>query len=321
MSKNKVLGKVLSQVGIFVVSAFLAGILLLAIQANKLPGVIPKKEDFQIEDEVTPVIDNSLYNEIEVPIESKLDTSFNTASAELNQKAESAIIQAPAINPSSQEKKAEAKKEKKKQPQYGKQSTSVKPEQADYHYPTAKLDNKEKLVVSTSFGVSPLFFAGQSFIADYFPNSRLTFAPYCTIGLTFPKKNNFTCSLYFSVTSSLLNLNTPDIYNNINLDFSTTLVLSKIDFSIQYPVFSEKNLFGAHIGTGLTLFGKPVCTVNDLAFNRKNATYFMLDFGITFKHFFSNRFFVSAVLDISYILPASDKLILVQPAITAGLNL
>ena len=64
MSKSALLGKVLSQVGIFVVSALLAGILLLAIQANKLPGIIQKEFYFQDDDDVTP--DNKLLKDDEV---------------------------------------------------------------------------------------------------------------------------------------------------------------------------------------------------------------------------------------------------------------
>ena len=39
MKNITLMGKVFSQIGIFVVSGLLAGILLLAIQANKLPGI------------------------------------------------------------------------------------------------------------------------------------------------------------------------------------------------------------------------------------------------------------------------------------------
>ena len=105
------------------------------------------------------------------------------------------------------------------------------------------------------------------------------------------------------------------------MDFSSTLLLVKSNFSIQRKIFSEKNLLEAHIGTGLSIFSKPVCTINELSFYRNNAVYPSLDFGLTFKHFFSNRFFAAMVCNISCQFPSSDKIIIVQPALTAGLTL
>ena len=118
------------------------------------------------------------------------------------------------------------------------------------------------------------------------------------------------------------------VYITINDNFVRELWLkySKIEHttdinSIQHPIFTDKNLIEAHLGTGLTLFGSPACIVNEQTFNRNNALYLAFDFGITFKHLFSDRIFIAAVCDFSYIFPYSDRVLIVQPAFTAGINL
>lgn len=361
MSKSALLGKVLSQVGIFVVSALLAGILLLAIQANKLPGIIQKDSYFQ-DDDVTP--DDKLLKDGEVEATEDRVTaeqiSFNQLS-DIDNKThlitknnENTSVRKTLHN---KQNISLSNKTPAHQNPHETQSSSASKESYDKYSITEKQNpNNQQTIrestivtsntnvntnttvahassipasrskpftptVSAAFGFSPVFFTGQSFVQDYFQNNACVFTPCGTIGLTFPHKNNFSYAMYLSAASSSLELNSSDIYQKLNLDFSTTLLLAKLDFSILHTVFTENNLLEAHLGTGVGIFTKPVCTVNELSFNRKNASYITLDFGLSFKHFFSDRVFISALCDVTYILPFSDRLILFQPAVTAGLNL
>ena len=62
MKNSTLVGKIFSQIGIFVVSGLLAGILLLAIQANKLPGIKQDVQHFpQKDDDVSPGDNNSTF--------------------------------------------------------------------------------------------------------------------------------------------------------------------------------------------------------------------------------------------------------------------
>ena len=358
MSKSALLGKVLSQVGIFVVSALLAGILLLAIQANKLPGIIQKEFYFQDDDDVIP--DNKLLKDDEVEA---TEDSISTEQIGFNQLSDidnkthlitknnentsvrktlhnkqniSLSNKTPAHqNPHETQSSSDSKEScdeysipEKQNPinqQTIRESTIITSNTNTTVTHTSSLSASDSKTftptVSAAFGFSPVFFTGQSFVQDYFKNNACVFTPCGTIGLMFPSKNNFSYALYFSAASSSLELNSSDIYQKLNLDFTSTLLLAKLDFSILHTVFTENNLLEAHLGTGVGIFTKPVCTVNELSFNRKNASYITLDFGLSFKHFFSERVFISALCDVTYILPFSDSIILIQPAVTAGINL
>ena len=327
MSKNAFLGKLFSQIGIFVVSAFLAGILLLAIQANKLPGI--KLDVIQADDEVIPFDDVKPEQIIEPSVEENYEIIFTPETVVQNNEPNKIIENHQNSIPD-----IDVKKQKPKNNENTENSIEKKPEAVQNHISVpkkqiaktvsltdySKPDDVKKCIVTAAFSVSPMLFAGQSFISDYFQNDRFLFAPCGTIGISFPSKK-IIYALYFSAVVSSLNLNAPNIYQSINLDFSTTLFLAKLDFSILHTVFSEYNLLEAHLGTGITFFTKPVCTVNELLFTRKNYVFFALDFGLAFRHFFTDRFFVSAACDITCILPYSDRLLIVQPILAAGLKL
>ena len=358
MSKSALLGKVLSQVGIFVVSALLAGILLLAIQANKLPGIIQKEFYFQDDDDVTP--DNKLLKDDEVEAtEARVSaeqigfyqlSDIDNKTHLITKNNENTSVRKTLHN---KQNISLSNKTPAHQNPHETQSSSANKKSCDeYSIPEKQNPNNQQTIrestiatsktntnvthtsslpvnstkpftptVSAAFGLSPVFFTGQSFVQDYFKNNACVFTPCGTIGLSFPRKNNFSYALCFSAASSSLELNSSDIYQKLNLNFTSTLLLAKLDFSILHTVFTENNLLEAHLGTGVGVFTKPVCTVNELSFNRENASYITLDFGLSFKHFFSERVFISALCDVTYILPFSDRIILVQPAVTAGLNL
>ena len=370
MSKSALLGKVLSQVGIFVVSALLAGILLLAIQANKLPGIIQKEFYFQDDDDVTPDnkllkddeveatearvsaeqiglnqlsdIDNkthlitknnentsvrkTLHNKQNISLSNKTPAHQNPHETQTSSDSKESCDQHTiSNNQKSYDKYSITENQNPNNQQTIRESTiaTSKTNTNVTHTSLLPVNSSKPFTptVSAAFGFSPVFFTGQSFVQDYFQNNAYVFTPCGTIGLMFPSKNNFSYALYFSAASSSLELNSSDIYQKLNLDFTSTLLLAKLDFSILHTVFTENNLLEAHLGTGVSIFTKPVCTVNELSFNRENASYITLDFGLSFKHFFSDRVFISALCDVTYILPFSDRMILVQPAVTAGLNL
>ena len=340
MSKSELLGKVLSQVGIFVVSALLAGMLLLAIQANKLPGIIQKDYYYQNDDDVT-TDDNQLPDDaVEAPentVTTAFDSLFSVQQSDIDNETISvsentfsshhnpSLQQNPQenqINPDST--KSSAQQIILRKPIITANTntiTNTKTKGAQTVSIPATGSKTFTPAVSAAFGFSPVFFTGQSFVQDYFQNKACVFTPCAAIGLVFPRKNNFSYALYLSAASSSLKLNASNISQKLNLDFSTTLLLVKLDFSILHTVFTNNNLLEAHLGTGVGIFAKPICSVNELSFNRKNVPYITLDFGFSFKHFFSDKFFIAALCDITYILPYSEKIILIQPAVTAGLNL
>ena len=316
MNNSSLMGKILSQVGIFVVSCLLAGILLLAIQGNKFPGsnhiILEPPED---NDDVSPIyeeesVEENPYQEIITSeIKDSVSISNPIVPSFVNSKKES-------LNNSFGN---QAHKESTPKPSTISRSTKSTSYPAS-HPQINQLTARQKLSVSAACGFSPLFFAGHNFANDFFPDSSVIFSPVSTLGITFPQKNNFTYALYLSAASSSLNLKAPQLYDNINLNFKTNFLLAKIDFSIMHKIFSEKNHVEGHFGTGIVYFNNPSCIINEVSYRKNNSVYCALDFGFSLKHFFSERFFTAVVCDFSLVFPYSEQLFIIQPALIAGLS-
>ena len=376
MKNSTLVGKIFSQIGIFVVSGLLAGILLLAIQANKLPGIkqdvqqVPQKDDVTPEDKERPVeqkqeiisheitadysaydkktqtnlgiikevqnnfIENQFQKDLTsitpnissssilliTQITSDISKSSNTTKISDTQTT-SKIIESPnASTLSNVPTSSTISKSLNISETSISSKTSNKTASPVAQKNLGQLPTRQKLFVSVSCGVSPLFFSGHNFANDFFQDNSVIFSPVSTIGLTFPQKSGFTYSVYLSAASSSLNLKSPQIYDSINLNFKTSFILTKIDFSIMHKIFSEKNLAEAHLGTGIIIFNNPSCIINQTSYNKNNTVDYTFDFGFSLKHFFSEHFFTAAVCDFSLVFPYTEQLFIIQPALIAGLN-
>lgn len=343
MKNSTLIGKILSQISIFVVSGLLAGILLLAIQANKLPGIklndqqLPQKEDEVAPTDIeSPVEENPEEENLSYKISADDSAYDKKAQTNLciitevpnhlisNQIKKDLISVTTNISSSSMQSNTQRSSSISKSSTAAKSSDTKKSSITTYSPATptntVRLPTKEKLSFSAACGFSPLFFAGHNFANDYFPDSPLIFSPVSTLGITFPEKNNFTYSLYFTAASTSLNLKSPQLYNNINLNFNSNFFLAKMDFSVMHQIISEKNLAEAHLGSGILLFNNPYCIINEVSYKKNTSFYYTLDFGISVKHFFSEQFFSAVTCDFLFVFPNSERLFIIQPALIAGLN-
>ena len=376
MKNSTLVGKIFSQIGIFVVSGLLAGILLLAIQANKLPGIkqdvqqVPQKDDITPEDKERPVeqkqeiisheitADDSAYDKKtqtnlgiikEVQnnfIENQFQKDLTSITPNISSSSILLITQITSdISKSSNETKlsdiqttseiiessnastlSNVPKSSTISKSLNISETSITSKPSNKTISSVAQNNlsqlpiKHKFSVSVACGISPLFFSGHNFANDFFQDSSVIFSPVSSAGITFPNKSDFTYSLYLTAASSSLNLKSPQLYDSINLNFKTNFILTKIDFSIMHKIFSEKNLAEIHLGTGLLFFNNPSCIINQVSYNKNNTVYYALDFGFSLKHFFSERFFTAAVCDFTLVLPNTEQLFIIQPALIAGLN-
>ncbi len=376
MKNSTLMGKIFSQIGIFVVSGLLAGILLLAIQANKLPGIkqgvqqVPQKEDVTPSDKESPIEQNQENISYEITadysaydkktqtnlgiikevqnnfIENQFQKDLTSITPNISSSSILLITQITSdISKSSNETKLSDIQTTSKIIESSNTSTlsnvpksstiskslnisetsitskpSNKTISSVAQNNLSKLPVKHKFSVSAACGISPLFFAGHNFANDFFQDNSVIFSPVSTIGLTFPQKSGFTYSIYLSAASSSLNLKSPQLYDSINLNFKTSFILTKIDFSIMHKIFSEKNLAEVHLGTGLLFFNNPSCIINQTSYNKNNTVDYAFDFGFSLKHFFSEHFFTSAVCDFSLVFPYTEQLFIIQPALIAGLN-
>lgn len=337
MKNITLMGKIFSQIGIFVVSGLLAGILLLAIQANKLPGIkqdvqhFPQKDDVTTEDKESPVEQKQEITSHEIPeddstYDKKISTSFDIRKPLLNHSIENPAFKDSILKTANTSNLSNIPKSSTTSKALNISETSITSKTSNKTASPVsqknlnQLQTTQKLSVSAACGVSPLLFAGHNFANDFFQDSSVIFSPVSTVGLTFPQKSNFTYSIYLTAASSSLNLKSPQLYDSINLNFKTNFILTKIDFSIMHKIFSENNLAEAHLGTGLLFFNNPSCIINQTSYNKNNTIYYALDFGFSLKHFFSEHFFTAAVCDFSLVFPYTEQLFIIQPTLIAGLN-
>lgn len=312
MNKTAFMEKLFFQIGIFVISGLLAGILLLAIQTNKLPGIKSDNYIFQ-NDEITPV-------------ENKTTDYENNNTDDLQNKTDNENLGPFTIHENKQTETSQfnTKQKNEKQPESHNHTNeqivqTIKKTKAVN--PVIESNNKKLVTVSAACGVSPMFFAGQNFVNTFFQKNSLVFTPCSTIGIYFPQNNNLSYSIIISGASSVLNLQSQNLYEYINLNFKTTFCIFKIDFSIMHTIFTNKNTIEVHLGTGIAIFNKPFCFINELTYNTKNTILYALDFGFSLRHSFNDRFFAAAVCDFSLFFPYSERLLIIQPSLIAGINL
>lgn len=182
-------------------------------------------------------------------------------------------------------------------------------------------DYKRNIIISSGIGISPVFFSENSFIHNYFNTDSALLVPCFSFAVSFPKENNYYCGFNLSASSTGLEYNQNKFYRTGRLELSTIFFNARCDFSLQKILKSEKNIFEIHAGTGITGFYKTNCNINNQNYTSDTSLNISLGAGFSFRHNFSEKVYASFLCDFNYMIPYSNKLFFIQPAIIAGLNI
>lgn len=178
---------------------------------------------------------------------------------------------------------------------------------------------KDKIKVSASCGISPIYFVGNSFINNYFPKQTFVFFPCLTFSLVFPSKTKWNCGIIFQGRGSKLEHTVTNYSNNQDLIMSTQFFSFHTAFLLEKMIFSPQNLLAFHTGIGITNFLNSSCQIGNRKSSPVNSSILFFNCGIALKHNFNKNLFCNLSFNFNYAISPSETFIFFEPAITGGI--
>ena len=179
--------------------------------------------------------------------------------------------------------------------------------------------NQDKIKVSASCGISPIYFMGNNFINNYFPKQTFIFLPCLTFSVVFPSKTSWNYGIIFQGTGSKLEHSVTNYSNNLDLIMSTQFFSFHTAFLLQKQILSPQNLLAVHAGIGITNFFNSLCQIGTAKSSPVNSATLFFNCGLSLKHNFAKNIFCNVSFSINYAISPSETFIFFEPAITGGI--
>lgn len=176
----------------------------------------------------------------------------------------------------------------------------------------------DKIKVSASCGISPIYFLGNSFINSYFPKQTFILLPCLSFSIVFPSKTKWKWGLIFQGTGSKLEHITINYSDNLDLIMSTQLFTFQSALLLEKNFLSSQNLFEVHVGLGISSFFNSSCQIGKVKSNPLHSATFFLNCGLSLKHNFTKNIFCNLSFNFNYAFSPAEAFIFLEPSITGG---
>ena len=177
----------------------------------------------------------------------------------------------------------------------------------------------DKIKVSASCGISPIYFVGNSFINNYFPKQTFVFFPCLTFSLVFPSKTKWNYGIIFQGRGSKLEHTVTNYSNNQDLIMSTQFFSFHTAFLIERKIISPQNLLAFHAGIGISNFLNSSCQIGNRKSSPVHSSILFFNCGLALQHNFNKNVFCNLSFNFNYAISPSETFIFFEPAITGGI--
>ena len=177
----------------------------------------------------------------------------------------------------------------------------------------------DKIKVSASCGISPIYFLGNSFINNYFPKQTFVFFPCLTFSLVLPSKTKWNCGMIFQGRGSKLEHTVTNYSNNQDLIMSTQFFSFHTAFLLERKIISPQNLLAFHAGIGISNFLNSSCQIGNRKSSPVHSSILFFNCGLAIQHNFNKNIFCNLSFNFNYAISSSETFIFFEPAITGGI--
>lgn len=184
-------------------------------------------------------------------------------------------------------------------------------------YETTFPEKNPAFLISTSMGISPVLFFGETFLKSYFNSQTLLFTPCLNLQIMFPEcKNNFFSLNIKTSTSSFKNQDYTISQEKVYLASQFVNLIIHMSYHKFLP--SLKDSFILSGGLGITSFVNTSIYTEAIQLNPVTSMNLSVNFGFAYLHFFSSRFYSEISMDFNCLLSKYNPLIYFQPALMLG---